>query len=73
MIKKTSETGNWIVVDSNGINTSANDRSLFMNTSTTETFTDDYIDVNSSGFIIKQTGTIDANASGATYIFLAIA
>jgi hypothetical protein len=44
-----------------------------MNTSTTETFTDDYIDVNSSGFIIKQTGTIDANASGATYIFLAIA
>ena len=72
MVKATSTTGNWICVDTNGINAGV-DRALYMNNADLEDFTYDWIDIDSTGFIVNETSTIAANTNGVTYIFLAIA
>jgi hypothetical protein len=72
MVKATSTTGNWIFVDTNGINT-GNDRALYMNNADVESFAYDWIDIDSTGFIVNETAVIAANTNGVSYIFLAIA
>jgi hypothetical protein len=72
MVKATSTTGNWVFVDTNGINT-GNDRALYMNNADVESFAYDWIDIDSTGFIVNETAVIAANTNGVSYIFLAIA
>lgn len=74
MIKKWNAVGNWFVWDSaRGVNVGTNDPFLVMNTSAAEVGTDNAIEPLSTGFIVKQTAATDINASGAEYVYLAIA
>lgn len=72
LIKKTSGTGDWLVADTARGIVSAGDPRLSLNTTAAEVTGEDWLDPDATGFIINQT-TADANASGASYIFLAIA
>jgi len=72
LIKATSTTGNWIVADSaRGINGST-DPALYLNSTAAEVTGFDWIDADSSGFIVNETATIAANTNGVSYIFLAV-
>lgn len=71
LIKRTNAAGAWFVFDSaRGIN-AGNDPNLQLNAADAEQTTGDEIDADSTGFIVNQTGE-QLNASGGTYIFLAI-
>lgn len=73
LVKRTSGTADWLVWDTErGINASANDPRLRLNTADAEDTGFDQIDPDSSGFIIKGS-VLNSNASGETYIYLAIA
>jgi hypothetical protein len=72
MVKATNTTGNWVFVDTNGINT-GNDRALYMNNADIEISAYDWIDIDGTGFIVNETAVIAANTNGVNYIFLAIA
>ena len=73
LVKRTDSTGGWYVWDSaNGI-TAGNDPYILLNSSAGQTTGTDYIDPLSSGFTITSTAPAELNASGGTYIFLAIA
>ena len=73
MIKKSSGTGNWIILDNmrgyGADASSLSDVSLFPNLSNAET-NYDYSYINSTGFNLS--GDTDFNASGGTYIYIAI-
>jgi hypothetical protein len=72
MIKRTNAAGDWLIVDSaRGINANQ-DPLLKLNSTAAEVTTDDWIDADTSGFVVNQTSAANANVSGATYIFLAI-
>jgi hypothetical protein len=73
LIKRTDSTGNWYVWDTGRGIVSGNDPFLSLNTSTAETTNTDYIDTYSAGFEISSTAPAAINASGGTFIFLAIA
>jgi hypothetical protein len=71
LIKRTDDTGNWFVYDSvRGIVAGA-DPYLLLNSTAAEASSNDDIDPLSSGFSIPSGSNV--NASGGTYIFLAIA
>ena len=72
LIKGTTLSSNWVVFDSERGITVNNDPVLYLNSTIAE-FTDSGIDIepDSSGFIVNSGGNV--NASGETYIFLAIA
>jgi hypothetical protein len=72
LIKKTSGTGDWAVFDSARGIVSGNDPFLELNTTAAEQTGQDAVDTDSTGFIVNET-TESLNASGGTYIFLAIA
>jgi hypothetical protein len=73
MIKRTDSSDNWVVWDTaRGINSGAADPYLRFNLSNAEVTTNDFIDPLSSGFTVG-TGSFSVNASGGTYLFLAIA
>lgn len=73
MIKRTDATGDWWVWDTaRGIIVGA-DPGLALNSTVVEGLAKDSINPVSSGFIIKQIIDTNANVSGGTYIFLAIA
>jgi hypothetical protein len=72
LIKKTSGTGDWVVFDSARGIVSGNDPFLELNTTAAEQTGQDAVDTDSTGFIVNET-TESLNASGGTYIFLAIA
>ena len=73
MIKRTDSTGDWYFWDTaRGIG-SSNDPYLLLNSSAAEVTSNDYIDTYSAGFEIDSTAPAAINASGGTYIFLAIA
>lgn len=73
MIKRTDSTGDWYVWDSaRGITASSDPYSL-MNTGTAQTTGTDYIDPLASGFQISSTAPAAINASGGTFLYLAIA
>jgi hypothetical protein len=73
MVKATSTTGNWVILDTaRGIVTGVDDPFLRLNVSTADVTNQDIVDPNTSGFIVKES-TEAINSSGITYIYLAIA
>ena len=73
LIKRTDSTGDWYVYDSARGIVAGNDPYLLLNSTAAEATTTDYIDPLSSGFTVTSTAPAALNASGGTYIYLAIA
>jgi hypothetical protein len=73
LIKRTDSTGDWYVWDTARGIVSGNDSYLLLNSTAAEVTSTDYIDPLSSGFQISSTAPAAINASGGSYIFLAIA
>jgi hypothetical protein len=73
MIKRTDSTGDWYVWDTARGIVSGNDPYLRLNLTNAEVTNTDYIDTYSAGFEISSTAPAAINASGGTFIFLAIA
>ena len=72
MYKNTSGTGNWQIHDvMRGIPTGSNDAIVYANKNWAENLNNDWLDVNATGFQIKNSGS-DANTNGETYIYMAI-
>jgi hypothetical protein len=72
LIKRTDSTGDWVVLDTARGIVSGNDPFIQFNSTATEITNEDIVDPASSGFIVNST-TENINASGGTYIYLAIA
>jgi hypothetical protein len=73
LIKRTDSTGDWYVWDSARGIVAGNDPYLLLNSTAAEVTSTDYIDPLSSGFTVTSSAPAALNASGGTYIFLAIA
>jgi hypothetical protein len=73
LIKRTDSTGDWYVWDSARGIIAGNDPYLLLNSNTAEVTNTDYVDTYNAGFEISSTAPAAINASGGTYIFLAIA
>jgi hypothetical protein len=73
LIKRTDDTGDWYVWDSARGIVAGNDPYLLLNSTAAEVTNTDYIDTASTGFEISSTAPAAINASGGTFIFLAIA
>jgi hypothetical protein len=73
LIKRTDATGDWFVYDSARGIVSGNDPYLLLNSNAAEVTNTDYIDPLNSGFTVTSSAPTGLNASGGTYIFLAIA
>jgi hypothetical protein len=73
LIKRTDSTGDWYVWDTARGIVAGNDPYLLLNSTAAEVTTTDYIDTYSAGFEISSTAPAAINASGGTFIFLAIA
>jgi len=75
LIKRTDSTGDWYVYDSARGIVSGNDPYILIpaGSSSDEVTNTDYIDPLSSGFTVTSSAPTSLNASGGTYIFLAIA
>lgn len=73
LIKRTDSTGDWYVWDSARGISAGNDPYLLLNSTAAEVTSTDYIDPLSSGFTVTSSAPAALNASGGTYIFLAIA
>jgi hypothetical protein len=73
MIKRTDSTGNWLVGDTARGLVAGNDPLLYLNSTAAEITTLDWLDTDSSGFVVNQDTTANANVNGATYIYLAVA
>jgi len=73
MVKRTNSTGNWLVVDTARGLVSAGDPTMYFNSTSADVNAIDWIDPASSGFIVNQEGTMNANVNGGAYIYLAIA
>ena len=73
LIKRTDSTGDWYVWDTARGIVSGNDPYLLPNSTDVEVTNTDYIDTYSAGFEISSTAPAAINASGGTFIFLAIA
>lgn len=72
LIKRTDSTGDWYVWDTARGIVSGNDPYLLLNSSAAEVTSTDYIDTYSAGFEISSTAPSAINASGGSFIFLAI-
>ena len=73
MIKRADSTGDWYVWDSARGIIAGNDPYILLNSVAAEVTNTDYIDPYSPGFELSSTAPTALNASGGTYIFLAIA
>jgi hypothetical protein len=73
LIKRTDSTGDWYVWDTARGIVSGDDPYLLLNSTAVEVTNTDYIDPLSSGFQISSTAPAAINASGGSFIFLAIA
>ena len=73
MIKATSTTGDWMVADSARGIVSGNDPYLELNNTNAEVTGEDWLDTDSTGFVVNQVSSSNANTNGVTYIYLAIA
>jgi hypothetical protein len=73
LIKRTDSTGDWYVWDSVRGIVSGNDPYLLLNNTDAEVTNTDYIDTYSAGFEISSTAPAAINASGGSFLFLAIA
>ena len=72
LIKRTDSTGDWYVWDSVRGIVAGNDPYLLLNSTAAEVTSTDYIDTASTGFEISSTAPAAINASGGSFIFLAI-
>ena len=72
-IKRTDSSGNWYVYDSVRGIVAGNDPYFLLNIGAVDVTNTDYIDPLNAGFTITSSAPADLNASGGTYIFLAIA
>ena len=73
MIKRTDDTGDWFVWDSARGIVSGNDPYVRLNSTGGQTTDTDYIDPLNAGFTVNGSTFDQINASGGTYLFLAIA
>jgi hypothetical protein len=74
LIRRTSaSSSDWYVWDSARGITAGNDPYLLLNSTAREVTNTDYVDTYSAGFEISSTAPAAINASGGTFIFLAIA
>jgi hypothetical protein len=73
LIKRLDSTGNWNVWDSARGIIPANDPYLSINLGAVEVTGTDYVDTTNVGFDITSTAPAEINASGGTFLFLAIA
>ena len=73
IVKRLDSSGDWYIWDSNRGIVSGNDPYNIINSTAAAVDNTDYIDPLSSGFTITSNAGSDLNASGGTYVFLAIA
>ena len=73
LIKRTDSTGDWYVWDSVRGIVAGNDPYLLLNSTAAEVTSTDYIDPLASGFTVTSSAPAALNASGGSYLFLAIA
>jgi len=73
LIKRTDSTGDWYFWDSARGIVAGNDPYLLLNSTAAEVTGTDYVDTYAAGFEVTSTAPADLNATGGTYIFLAIA
>ena len=73
LIKRTDSTGDWYVWDSVRGIVAGNDPYLLLNSTAAQVTNTDYVDPLSSGFTVTSSAPAALNASGGSYIFLAIA
>ena len=73
LIKRTDSNGDWYVWDTARGIVSGNDPYLLLNDSAGDVTNTDYIDPLNSGFTVTSSAPAGLNASGGTYMFLAIA
>ena len=73
LIKRTDSTGDWYVWDSARGIIAGNDPYLLLNNDVAEVTGTDYVDTAASGFELTATAPAAINASGGSYLFLAIA
>lgn len=73
LIKRTDSTGAWYVWDSARGISSANDPYFLLNSAAAEVTSTNYVDTDTTGFKVTAAAPADINASGGSYIFLAIA
>ena len=72
LIKNTTSAENWYLFDNmRGIPTGGNVEYLLANSTAVADSPSNFVDLNSTGFQLKQSGT-DVNANGNTYIYMAI-
>jgi hypothetical protein len=73
LIRRIDSTGDWYVWDTARGIVSGNDPYLLLNSTAAEVTNTDYIDPLSTGFTVTASAPAALNASGGSYIFLAIA
>jgi hypothetical protein len=73
LIKRTDSTGGWFVWDSARGITAGDDPYLLLNTTAAEVTGTNYVDTDTTGFKVTAAAPAGLNATGGTYIFLAIA
>ena len=73
LIKRTDSSGDWYVWDTERGIVSGNDPYLLLNSDAAEVTNTDYIDPLNAGFTVTSSAPAALNASGGTYLFLAIA
>jgi len=73
LIKRKDTSANWFVYDATRGIVSGNDPYSLFNTNATQVTNTDYVDPLTSGFTVTSSAPTGLNASGGTYIFLAIA
>jgi hypothetical protein len=73
LIKRTDSTGDWYAWDSARGISSGNDPYLILNTTGAEVTGTNYVDTDATGFKVTAAAPAALNASGGTYLFLAIA
>jgi hypothetical protein len=72
MIKRTDSTGDWYVWDSVRGISSGNDPYILINSSAAQVTGTNYVDTDTTGFKVTAAAPAGLNASGGTYIFLAV-
>ena len=73
LIRRTDAGGNYYVFDSERGIVSGNDPFIELDTSDSEVTNTDYIDPLNAGFTVTSSAPAGLNASGGTYLFLAVA
>ena len=73
LIKRTDSTGDWYLYDTTRGIVSGDDPYLLLNTYDAQVTNTDYIDPLNAGFTVTSSSPTALNASGGTYLFLAIA